>query len=84
MDAIASNDDVSVTSDDEISIISAAMSEEPLFVGEEDGGMTDVQSIHSTTTEPQTSGVREIEDMVGRKRRHILKEWSQPRRHACS
>ena len=72
-DAIAANDDVSVTSDDEIGITSVAMSEEPLFVGDEDGGMTDVQSIHSATTEPQTSGVREIEDLVARKRRHAFK-----------
>lgn len=74
MDATASNDDVSAASDDDLGIISVATSEEPLFVGDDEGAMTDVQSIHSATTEPQTSGMREIEDIVSRKRRQVLKQ----------
>jgi hypothetical protein len=35
------------------------MSEAPLFVVDEDGVMSDVQSVVSTITEPQTSSVRE-------------------------
>jgi hypothetical protein len=68
MDASASSGDVSATFDDDISIISVTMSEEPLFVVDEDEGMTDVQSVVSTTTEPQASDVRETEDMVSIKR----------------
>jgi hypothetical protein len=65
--------DASASSDDDISIISVTVSEEPLFIVDKDGAMTDVESLHSTTTEPQTSGVRETEDMVSRKRRRTLK-----------
>jgi len=72
MDRTASNDGASTASDDEISIISATMSEEPLFVVDGDGGVTDVQSVDSTTTEPQTSCGRDTEDMVSRKRLRVL------------
>jgi len=74
MDARASSDDVPAASDDDVSIISVTMSEAPLLFADEDGGMTDVQSVLSTTTEPQTSSGREMEDMAGGKRSRVLEQ----------